>query len=75
MKTEGSRLAFCDPKDNVMGIGFDKSVEESKHPEKWGQNKVGKVMEKIREHIIENPTYQTELKQMRKEVADAKKYW
>ncbi len=66
-------MAYCDPKDNIMGIGFDRTAEESNQPEKWGQNRVGNVLEKVREHIMQKPFYQNEVKQARKEVAEAKK--
>jgi len=71
LKTEGKDLVYCDPQDPVLGIGLDRFCDESDIPEKWaGQNRMGIMLEKVRENIVGRPDMQEEVKQARKEKID-----
>jgi hypothetical protein len=72
IKTEGSILAYTDPTDNQLGTGLDRYHPEINNKEKWGENRVGRIMMHVRDNIINHSDYAEEVATARQEVQQSK---
>uniref|UniRef100_A0A915B460 NADAR domain-containing protein n=3 Tax=Parascaris TaxID=6254 RepID=A0A915B460_PARUN len=62
--THGSILVECSPNDTIWGIGLDIHEPDALNPTKWrGQNKLGHMLTRIREHLWEQPEYAKEVEE------------
>ncbi|MCP3665889.1 MAG: NADAR family protein [Gammaproteobacteria bacterium] len=65
LKTTGSRLAYCDPKDLLMGTGVDRFSKESNEPALWtGENLLGDSLQKVRDLFFADPMYRQEVEEI-----------
>ena len=49
--TEGKDLVEANPSDTIWGIGMGMKSEKIQDKQNWGQNKMGKILMKIRENL------------------------
>ncbi|PAV83622.1 hypothetical protein WR25_21892 [Diploscapter pachys] len=53
-----SRCVFCAPSDPIWGIGLDITDDELIDDKKWkGQNKLGRILDEVREELWMKPEY------------------
>ncbi|MCP3663061.1 MAG: NADAR family protein [Gammaproteobacteria bacterium] len=76
LKTTGTRLAYCDPKDQLLGTGVDRFSPEADDPAKWtGENLVGETLMKVRDILRADPLYAEEVKAIEKEASGEMARW
>ncbi|KAM3497494.1 hypothetical protein MY10362_009155 [Beauveria mimosiformis] len=54
LETGTKTLVETNPHDRIWGIGYD-DIDALKHTDSWGQNKLGKVLMRVRDMIMQSP--------------------